>query len=175
MAFSYRKQGIDDDRIKATNQSLTPEQAWEKIRIYCTYQERCHQEVKDKLYGFGLHRQDVETTLSRLIEENYLNEERFAIQYAGGHFRIKKWGRVKIKSALKQKGISEYCIKKALKEIDGKEYDACLGKLASAKWATLKGQHYLTRQAKCRDYLLQKGFESELVMVMVRKLAKGDE
>ncbi len=64
---------------------LTKEQALYKIKQYCIYQERCHEEVKEKLYSFRLYKTDVEETLSKLIEENYLNEERFAIQYAGGN------------------------------------------------------------------------------------------
>src|ERR1700709_658618 len=90
---------------------LTREQALQKARHYCGYQERCHSEVKEKLYSLGLHKQQVEECLSQLIEENYLNEERFAQQFAGGKFRMKQWGRVKIKYELKQKQVSEYCIK----------------------------------------------------------------
>src|ERR1700709_2489168 len=93
---------------------LTREQAMQKARHYCAYQERSHYEVKQKLYSFGLHKIEVEESLSGLIEEDYLNEERFAIQFAGGHFRMKQWGRVKIRYELKQKQVSEYCIKKAL-------------------------------------------------------------
>src|SRR4030081_1027510 len=95
-------------------QTLTKDQALQKARQYCAYQERCHKEVKDKLYGYGLHKKEVEESLSQLIEENYLNEERFAIQFAGGRFRMKQWGRVKIRYDLKQRQVSEYCIKKAL-------------------------------------------------------------
>src|SRR6201996_8784258 len=94
--------------------SLSLEQALQKARHYCGYQERCHSEVKEKLYSFGLHKKEVEEALSTLIEENYLNEERFAIQYAGGHFRLKQWGKVKIRYELKQRQVSDYCIKKAL-------------------------------------------------------------
>ena len=88
--------------------SLSREQALQKLKHYCAYQERCHQEVKEKLYSLEMHKQDVEIIISQLIEENYLNEERFAIQYAGSKFRIKHWGKVKIKHALKQKQVSEY-------------------------------------------------------------------
>ena len=94
-------------------QNFTPEQAIPKIKQYCAYQERCHAEVKDKLYSFGLHRKDVDEIIVLLIGENYLNEERFAIHYAGGKFRINHWGKNKIKQALKQKRVSDYCIKKA--------------------------------------------------------------
>src|ERR1700688_1600996 len=93
---------------------LTREQALQKARHYCAYQERCHSEVKEKLYSFGLGKKDVEESLSQLIEENYLNEERYAIQYAGGRFRLKHWGRVKIRYELRQKLVSEYCIGRAL-------------------------------------------------------------
>ena len=94
--------------------SLSLEQALQKLRHYCGYQERCHQEVKEKLYSLGLRKQDVETAIATLIEEDYLNEERFATQFAGGHFRLKQWGRVKIRFELKLKQVSEYNIKKAL-------------------------------------------------------------
>lgn len=92
---------------------LNPEQAWQKIRHYCAYQERNHFEVKEKLFGFGLRKTDVDLLISRLIEEDYLNEARFAAQFAGGHFRLKKWGRVKITYELKQKRISSINIKSA--------------------------------------------------------------
>src|SRR5688500_6130993 len=96
---------------------LTPEQAFQKIKQYCAYQERSHAEVKEKLYSFSLFKSDVESLISRLIEEDYLNEERFAKMFAGGKFRMKHWGRVKIRYELKQKQVSEYNIKKALQEI----------------------------------------------------------
>ncbi|MBP9099229.1 MAG: RecX family transcriptional regulator, partial [Ferruginibacter sp.] len=83
--------------------NIGTEKARQKIRHFCSYQERSHQEVKEKLYGFGLYKVDVETLLSEMIEENYLNEERYAIAFAGGKFRIKKWGKVKIRYELKQK------------------------------------------------------------------------
>ena len=97
---------------------LTKEQALPKIKHYCTYQERSHKEVKEKLYGFGLYKTDVEELLAQLIEEDYLNEERFAIQYAGGKFRMKQWGRVKIQSGLQERQVSTYCIRKAISAID---------------------------------------------------------
>ena len=80
---------------------LTKEQGLEKIKPYCAYQERCHREVKEKLYSYGLRKAEVEEILSFLIEENYLNEERFAVQFAGGKFRIKQWGKKKIQYEFK--------------------------------------------------------------------------
>ena len=151
---------------------LTPEQAFQKARHYCGYQERSHVEVKEKLYSFGLWKTDVEILLSRLIEENYLNEERFAQQFAGGKFRVKHWGRVKIKHELKQKQVSEYCIKKAMKEIDEEEYMKVLRKLAAQKWKSVKapGVNRFTKLGKTTAYLLQKGYESELVKSVLSEL-----
>jgi len=145
-------------------QQLTPEQALQKLRHYCAYQERCHSEVKDKLYSLGLWKKDVEDAISVLIEENYLNEERFAIQFAGGRFRMKHWGRVKIRYELRQKQVSEYCIKKALALIDEEEYAKSLEKMLAEKKETLAGEeNVFTLRRKLGDYLLQKGYEADLV------------
>lgn len=155
-------------------QQLTLEQALQKARHYCGYQERCHSEVKEKLYSFGLWKKDVEEALSRLIEENYLNEERFAIQFAGGRFRMKQWGRVKIRYELKQKQVGEYCIKKAIAAIDEEDYDRTLAKLAAEKWENLREEPNLyIRRKKVQDYLLQKGYESGLISEAVKALEKG--
>jgi len=154
------------------HKQLTKEQAFQKAKQYCAYQERCHREVKEKLYTYGLYKQQVEELLSQLIEEDYLNEERFAIQFAGGRFRMKQWGRVKIKYELKQKQVSEYCIKKALKQIEETDYLKTLHQLAAKKWKTIKGEELnkFIKMSKAIDYLLQKGFESELVREVVAKL-----
>jgi len=155
-----------------SKQSFTPEQAFQKIKQFCAYQERCHREVTEKLYSFGLYKKDVEILLSRLIEENYLNEERFAIAFAGGKFRMKQWGRIKIKYELKQKGVGSYCINLALKEIDEETYLATLKSLATKKWESLKGEQYLNRQAKTTTYLMQKGFEQNLISTAIDEIRK---
>ncbi len=144
-------------------QKLTPQQAFQKLKHYCAYQERSHYEVKEKLYAFGLLKTEVEKILSQLIEEDYLNEERFAIQFAGGKFRLKQWGRIKIKFELQQKKVSTYNINKALKSIDEDAYLKTLKKLATTKWNLLKKEQYLNRMAKTNNYLLQKGFEPALI------------
>ncbi len=152
-------------------QKLTPQQALQKAKHYCAYQERSHAEVKDKLYGFGLYKKEVEELLGTLIEENYLNEERFAIAFAGGHFRTKQWGRVKIKYQLKQKQVSEYCIKKALKTIDEDDYLQTLQKLFDEKLKTLKSEkNIFIKKRKLQDYLLQKGFETDLIRELIAKM-----
>jgi len=148
----------------AFKKHLSKEQALQKAKHYCGYQERSHKEVKDKLYTLGLYKQQVEECLSQLIEENYLNEERFAQQFAGGKFRMKQWGRVKIKYELKQKQVSDYCIKKGLKEIDEADYAKTLKRLAADKWATVKSEkNVFIKLRKTQDYLLQKGYEQELI------------
>ncbi|HMU47901.1 MAG TPA: regulatory protein RecX [Chitinophagaceae bacterium] len=148
---------------------LTKEQALQKLKHYCAYQERCHSEVQQKLFDLGIWKKDHDEIIAALIEENYLNEERFAIAYAGGKWRMKQWGRVKIKQALKQKKVSEYCIRKALKQIDEKEYREVLQKLADEKYQSLKGEQYLIRKKKTIDYLLLRGFERELVISAIEK------
>ena len=150
---------------------LTKEQALQKLKHYCGYQERCHSEVKDKLYGFGLTTPEVNEIVSRLIEENYLNEERFAILFAGGHFRTKKWGRVKIAYALKQKQVSAYSIKKALKQIDDADYEKVLRKLFDDKLKTLKSEkNIFIKKRKLQDHLMQKGYETDLIRGLIQEL-----
>ncbi len=147
---------------------LTPEQAIQKLKHYCAYQDRSHAEVKEKLYSFGLWKPDVEKALSQLIEEDYLNEERFAKAFAGGKFRMKQWGRVKIKYELKQKQVSEYCIKKGLEEIDEADYQKTLQKLLEEKTATLRSEkNHLVKKKKLMDHLLQKGYEYNLIMELL--------
>jgi regulatory protein len=158
---------------KGFSKNLTPDGAFTKLKHYCAYQERSHAEVKEKLYSYGLKKNDVEILLSRLIEENYLNEERFARLFAGGKFRMKKWGRVKIAYELKQKRISSYNIKKALEEIDVDQYLAVVKKLVEERWKKLKHEQHIARQAKTYQYVLQKGFESNLVKAALTSLRKG--
>ncbi|HLA53998.1 MAG TPA: regulatory protein RecX [Flavitalea sp.] len=154
---------------------LTPDQAFQKLKHFCGYQERTHQEVKDKLYSLGLWKKDVETTLSRLIEEDYLNEERFAKAFAGGKFRMKQWGRVKIIYEMKQKGISAYCMKIGLREIEQDEYEKTLRKLAEKKRATLSGEkNGFIKKRKLMDYLLQKGYERDLCLTVINEQTRSE-
>lgn len=157
--------------VPMEKQSLTPDQAFQKIKQYCAYQERCHSEVKEKLYSFGLYKKEVEELLSKLIEENYLNEERFAIQYAGGKFRMKQWGKVKIKYSLKQKQVSEYCIKKAIAAIPEADYSRTMQKLFDQKLKMLRSEkNIFIKKRKLQDHLMQKGFEPSLVSTLISKL-----
>ncbi len=137
-------------------------EALQKIKQYCAYQERCHQEVKTKLYDFGLSTIEVENLVATLIEENYLNEERFAILFAGGKFRIKQWGKIKILYELKSKQVSPFNIKKGLSQINEDDYLKTLEKLYCNYFKKQKGITAI-KKLKTLKYLQTKGFEAGLI------------
>lgn len=141
-----------------------------KAMKYCAYQERTQQQVRDKLYDLGLYGDEVEEVISHLITENFLNEERFAVAYALGHFRQKKWGKIKIKQGLEQKKLSNYCIKKGLNEIDSSEYEETLKGLLHKKYSLLKEKNLYIRKQKAVQYMLQKGYEADLVWAATEAL-----
>lgn len=146
-----------------TKKHLSVQDALKRIYKYCAYQERTQQEVRDKLYSLGLHHKDVEQTISLLITGGFLNEERFAISFAGGKFRIKQWGKVKIRYALKQKKISEYCIKKALSQISDYDYNKTMNEVLEDYARKLKEKNPLKRKYRIALHAVSRGFESELV------------
>ncbi|HKC67970.1 MAG TPA: regulatory protein RecX [Bacteroidia bacterium] len=146
----------------------TPEQALIKIRDWCAYQERCQQEVRDKLYDYGLKTDAVENMIAQLVTENFVNEERFAIAFAGGKFRIKKWGKVKIKQELKAKRVSDYCIKKGLAVIDNTEYINTLKKVLALKEKSITEKNVLKKKQKLVRYALSKGYEQDLVFDLLK-------
>jgi len=142
---------------------MTQNEAIEKMKKYCAYQERCQSEVRQKLYGFGLNNDEIENALCSLIEQNFINEERFAKTFARGKFRQKKWGKVKIKQHLKQKQISDYCIKTALEEIDTEDYLAALDLVLSKKEELLNEENNFIKKQKIAKHAINKGFENDLV------------
>jgi regulatory protein len=137
---------------------------------YCSVQERSQQQLRDKLYDWGLYGDEVEEVISWLISEDFINEERFAKSYVRGHFNLKKWGKIKIKQGLEQKKISEYCIKIGMKEIDNEDYQNAINSLIEKKWRTLKESNLYVKKQKTVRYLLQKGYEADLVWEEVNKL-----
>ncbi|MBU0488588.1 MAG: RecX family transcriptional regulator [Bacteroidetes bacterium] len=151
---------------------ITPLVALERVRKYCAYQERCHADVRQKLRELDVDSEHTEAIIAQVIDEGFLNEERFAIAYSRGKFRIKHWGKLKIRQALKMRQISEYCIKKALVEIDMEEYFMVLENLAEKKWADEKGQHQAIRKNKVFRYLAGKGFESNLIQEVLEEVIK---
>src|ERR1019366_4871891 len=148
----------------------TPSQALIKAQLSCAYQERCQQEMRDKLYEWGLYSDAVENIIVDLINNNFLNEERFAKTYAGGKFRIKKWGRIKIKIELKKRNISEYCINKAMQEIPDKEYITTIKQLIAKKSKEIKGVKLQVRNYKVAQHVIYKGFEGNLVWGEIKEM-----
>ena len=144
-----------------------------KAGNYCAYQERTQQEVRDKLYDLGLHRDEVEEVLTELITEKFVNEERYARSFTSGKFRLKHWGKNKIIYALKQKGISSNCIELAMKEIPDDEYEKVITLLFNKKAKQLSGDKYIVNH-KIARYLIGKGFEPEMVWSLINsRLTSG--
>lgn len=142
----------------------------EKIKRYCAYQERSHQEVKNKLFSYGLYADEVDQIIVDLITEGFLSEERFAKSFAGGKFRMKKWGRLKIIHALEGKGLSANCIKVGVQEIDDKDYEQTLLSLLKQKIQGLDEENVFIKRDKISKAAIQKGYEPELVWANLRKL-----
>ncbi len=142
----------------------TAEQALEALQHYCAYQDRCHKEAREKLYGLGFGGEEGEAVIAQLIQEKYLDEERFARSYARGKFKMKRWGRYRIRRELKFRQLSDYCIRKAMTEIDDTEYYATLCNELERRHALEKpGQHPYLKRRKLADYMVKRGFESGLV------------
>lgn len=147
-----------------------PHLALIKMQSWCAYQERCQQDARDKLYELGMWEEAVENIISQLIQDNFLNEERFAMQFARGKFNIKKWGRIKIKQELKQKRISDYCLKKALQQIDETEYMTTLKKIMESKRKLIKEKSPIKLNYKLMNYALSKGYEKDLVFDVLNEI-----
>ena len=134
--------------------------ALERMRKYCAYQDRAHSEVRTKLIGIKIYGDELEEIMARLISEGFLNEERFARSYVRGKFRMNKWGKFKIEQHLKHKGVSDYCIRKGMEEIEQEEYTNCIDGLISRQLPDTPDA--VTRQ-KIVNSLMRKGFEPELI------------
>ncbi|MDC6404476.1 MULTISPECIES: regulatory protein RecX [Maribacter] len=151
-------------------ESFTLEEATRKLEGYCAYQERCHQEVVTKLQGMGMIPLAIDTIVSHLIKENYLNEERFAKSFARGKFNIKKWGKKRIVAELKVRDISKYNIQSALNEIDDNQYLKTFEALAKKRLEQIKDKDIQKKKKKLADYLLYRGWEPNLVYDKVNEL-----
>ena len=143
--------------------SYSVEEAQKKLEHYCAYQERCHDEVIQKLRSLNMIPQAIDVIVVHLLDNNYLNEERFACSFARGKFRIKHWGKRRITNELKARNISRYNIDRALKEIPEGEYLEAFHLLADKQWDTVMERNILKKKKKVMDYLLRKGYESNLV------------
>lgn len=150
--------------------TYTVEEALVKLQKYCSYQDRCHKEVAHKLKEMQMISQASEQIILKLIEGNFLNEERFAMTYVRGKFRIKKWGKRRLVSELKQRQISKYIINKAINQISEDDYKTTFEVLAERKATSLLGNSKLKKKKKLADYLLYRGWESHLVYEKVNQL-----
>jgi len=151
-----------------TTKIIDAKTARAKAEHYCAYQERSQQEVRDKLYEWGLRSGDVEQTVTWLIENNFINEERFAREYALGKFRQKGWGRVKIKQGLKFKRVPDVLIKKALKLIPADEYVITLENILEKKARLITERDPFKRNYKLKQYAMGRGYESDLIGDVLR-------
>jgi regulatory protein len=162
---------FDSDRQKP-KKTYDRKTAKLKAADFCAYQERSQQQVRDKLYDYGLHFDEVEEILTELIMEGFINEERFARAFIGGKFRMKKWGKQKILQSLRPHKISEYCIRKGMEEIDPEDYWQALLEHTEKKYAQLSGSSPYIIKGKLTQHLYAKGFESDLIREAVEQIVK---
>ncbi|PAM95926.1 recombinase RecX [Flavobacterium sp. IR1] len=155
------------------NQFFTQKEALQKLEHFCAYQERCHAEVVTKLYSLKMSPDEIDTIVVQLIENNFLNETRFACSFARGKHRIKSWGRIRITNELKARQISSTNITLALKEI-AEEYETTFDLLAEKAWNSILEKNNLKKRKKFCDYMLRRGYESHLVYDKVTTLEKED-
>lgn len=155
-----------------TKKTYTVQEAIQKMERYCAYQERSHQEVRQKLEAMHMIPEAVDVVMVHLLEHNFLNESRYAKTFASGKFRIKKWGRRRLAYELKQKGVSKININQALTEISEMEYIEVFNDLAEKKLASIKDADVYKKRKKLIDYLLYRGWEPHLVYEKANKLIK---
>ncbi len=154
----------------SSQSSSSVEVVVQKLEYYCSYQERCHVEVAEKLHGFTISEHEKNQVIVHLIEHNFLNEERFAGIFAISKFHQKKWGKIRIKNELKARKISDYLVTKALKELPADEYETTFHQLSEKHWETITEKNALKKRKKFCDYLLRKGWESDWVYGKVKEL-----
>tara|TARA_B100000963_G_scaffold297131_1_gene268498 strand:- start:48418 stop:48945 length:528 start_codon:yes stop_codon:yes gene_type:complete len=141
-----------------------------KIKRFCAYQERCHKEVITKLKSIYAKNDQIPYFISTLIKENYLNETRYAMQYANGKFRIKNWGKVKIRYNLRQNNITEWNITNALNEINDKEYIKIFNTLFNKLLLKYDNLNYQNKKKKIYDALIYRGWEKEIIFKKLKEV-----
>lgn len=151
---------------------FTIKEAIQKLEHFCAYQERCHAEVISKLYSLKMSPEEIDFIVVQLIDNNFLNETRFACSFARGKHRIKHWGKIRITNELKMKQISSTNITLALKEISPEEYEITFDQLSERCWNNLQEKNTLKKRKKFCDYMLRRGYESFLVYDKVTQLEK---
>ena len=153
-----------------SQKSYSINEAKKKAERYCAYQERCHLEVITKLRSMRMIPEAIDLITTHLIQNDFLNEERFSRSYARGKFNVKNWGKGKIVAELKRRNISKFNIKLALEEIDEEDYVQKLDLIARKRLIQIKEQNLQKRRKKLADYLLYRGWEINLVYSKISKL-----
>jgi regulatory protein len=151
---------------------VSKDDALKKLQRYCAYQDRCHQEVRRKLLDLGVYGDDLEEIISELISENFLNEERFARSFARGKFRIKGWGKTRIKRELQLRKVSEYCIRKGLSEIDPEAYRSRLREVMTGYAGRIKEKESFNLREKLFQYVYRRGYETPIIRSVMEELKK---
>lgn len=152
------------------NETLTVSQVKIKMEFFCSYQERCHKDIESKLFTYKLLEPEKNEIIVHLIDNNFLNETRFAQAFARGKQRIKSWGRIRIVNELKFRGISTYNIKTALKEFTETQYLETFHTLADRNWESIRENNTNKKRKKFCDFMLRKGYESNLVYEKLKEL-----
>lgn len=156
-----------------TKKTYTVDEALKRMERYCSYQERCHKEVVQKLYSMHMIPEAIDHIVVKLMQDNFLNEERYAKAFVSGKFRIKKWGKQRLTRELKQKDIGKTLINMALQTITDEDYFETFNALAEKKAETIKETNVLKKRKKLADYLFYRGWESQLVYDKVNELFRG--
>lgn len=164
---------VKNSASSGKKKTQTPSGAYIKISHYCAYQERSHHEVRSKLFDYGLFSSEVEEIISKLITDGFLNEERFAKAFAGGKFRMKKWGRIKIEHELEAHKITPRCIRKGLEEIDEKDYANALKDILTRKLAHTEEPNPFRKRDRVARFAIGRGYEPELVWSILKELKAG--
>ena len=144
---------------------MTPEHEFllAKMQNYCSYQERSFFDVKNKLISWNVQEKIMDKIISKLVDQDYLNEERYAKAFTGGKFRINKWGKNKIINELHKKQIPDIYIQIGINEIDDNEYFNTLKEIISKKDANLKIANQEKRMQKLANYAISKGYDRGIV------------
>ena len=149
---------------------MTIKEAQQKLEHFCAYQERCHDEVVTKLYSLKMTPDEIDAIIVKLIADNFLNETRFACSFARGKHRMKHWGKIRIVNELKLRHITATNINIALKEITPEEYQDTFEQLSQKCWDSLTEKNFIKKRKKFCDYMIRRGFESNLVYDKVKEL-----
>ncbi len=166
---SYLKMLETDEIVK--KKKVSNKEAFLRACNFCAYQERTQQEVRRRLHeSYIISRDEVEELIARLIEENFVNEERFAKAFAGGKFRVKRWGRIKIKNELRLRGLSNYCINEAMKEIEEEDYMITLERILEKKAHSIKEKNVMKKKYAVATFAQSKGYESNLIWELLENI-----